>query len=86
MDPVKGEALRRTTWLILLVLGILAAIAWVWPTLYRYDKIDYDSDTYIVRINRLTGHADILVPEQGWTPAEEPWDNSSPTVPGDGHT
>jgi hypothetical protein len=86
MDPMKGEAVRRTTWQIILVLGILGAIAWVWPTIYRYDKIDYDQDTYIVRINRVTGHADILVPEQGWIPAEEPWDTGSPTVPGDGHT
>jgi hypothetical protein len=86
MDPMKGETVRRTTWQIILVLGILGAIAWVWPTIYRYDKIDYDQDTYIVRINRVTGHADILVPEQGWTPAEEPWDTNSPTVPGDGHT
>jgi hypothetical protein len=86
MDPMKGEAVRRTTWQIILVLGILGAIAWVWPTVYRYDKIDYDQDTYIVRINRVTGHADILVPEQGWIPAEEPWDTGSPTVPGDGHT
>ena len=83
---MKGEAVRRTTWQIILVLGILGAIAWVWPTIYRYDKIDYDQDTYIVRINRVTGHADILVPEQGWIPAEEPWDTGSPTVPGDGHT
>ena len=83
---MKGEAVRRTTWQIILVLGILGAIAWVWPTVYRYDKIDYDQDTYIVRINRVTGHADILVPEQGWIPAEEPWDTGSPTVPGDGHT
>lgn len=78
--------MRRSAWLIILVLGILGAIAWVWPTTYRYDHFSLDTDTYIVRINRITGHADILVPEQGWVPAEEPWDTGSSTTPGDGHT
>jgi hypothetical protein len=86
MGSMKGEGVRRTFWLFLLVLAALATIAWVWPTLYRYDKMIYDSDTYVVRINRVTGHADFLVPEQGWVPAEEPWDTGQPTVPGDGHT
>jgi len=77
---------RRTVWLVLLVLAVLGAIAWIWPTIYRYDKIIVDQDTYIVRIHRISGHADILVPEQGWVPSEEPWDTGSGTTPGDGHT
>lgn len=78
--------MRRSAWLIILVLAILGSIAWIWPTSYRYDKIIIDSDSYIVRIHRITGHADILVPEQGWVRAEDPWDSGSSTTPGDGHT
>ena len=78
--------MRRSAFLVILVLGILGAAAWIWPTRYRYDKISLDSDVYIVRIHRISGHADILVPEQGWVPAEERWDTGSGTTPGDGHT
>ena len=78
--------MRRGTWMILLVLVIAAAIAWIWPTMYRYDKIIVSQDTYIVRVHRITGHADILVPEQGWVPAEDRWDTGSDGSPGDSHT
>jgi hypothetical protein len=30
-----------------------------------------DGDAYPVRIHRISGHADILLPEQGCVPAEE---------------
>jgi hypothetical protein len=34
-------------------------------------------DTYPVRIDRISGHADILLPGDGWTPAEEASDMDS---------
>ena len=71
---------------VLILLVLVAAAAWVWPTLYRYDKILVDQDTYLVRIHRITGHADILVPEEGWIPAERRWDTGSDGSPGSGPT
>jgi len=59
---------------IVLLLGALVFMAFVWPTRWRYDHITVDKDTYLVRVERLTGHAEILVPEMGWTPAEQAWD------------
>jgi len=69
---------NMSRFLRLLVLVVaLAVVAWVWPSRWRYDHITVDHETYVVRIDRLTGHADILVPELGWTPAEEPWDSNT---------
>ena len=60
----------------LLLLTVLLFAVFVWPSRWRYDHITVDKDTYLVRIARLTGHADILVPELGWTPAETPWEQT----------
>lgn len=65
--------MRRLS-LLLLFLAALAFAAFAWPTRWRYDHITVDRESYLVRIDRLSGHADILVPELGWTPAEAPWD------------
>ena len=70
---------------ILIVAFALAFSVAVWPTSWRYDKITYDGDTYPVRINRFTGDAEILLPGDGWTPAED----AAPPDEGDqapGHT
>ena len=56
----------------LIVAVLLGGFAlFVWPTRWRYDHMTLDVDTYPVRIDRLTGHADVLLPGDGWTPAEE---------------
>lgn len=68
--------------LLLLVLVVALAFAvFVWPSRWRYDHITVQQDRYLVRIERLTGRTEILVPELGWTPAEMPWDENAP--PGD---
>jgi hypothetical protein len=55
-----------------LVAALLAAFAlYVWPTRWRYDHMTVGDDTYPVRIHRFTGHAYILLPGEGWTPAED---------------
>lgn len=64
---------------LLFLLSVISAFAFmglVWPSRWRYDHITVEKDTYLVRIERLSGHADILVPELGWTPAETPWDEN----------
>jgi hypothetical protein len=60
---------------VLLVTALFAALAvFAWPTRWRYDHMTVGEDTYPVRIDRITGHADILLPGEGWTPAEEATD------------
>ena len=62
---------------VLLVTAILAAIAmFVWPTRWRYDHMTVGNDTYPVRIHRVTGHADVLLPGDGWTPVEDAFQDS----------
>ena len=61
----------------LVLLG--AFVAFAWPTRWRYDHMTLGSDTYPVRIDRISGHADVLLPGDGWTPAEDVTDPS----PGD---
>jgi hypothetical protein len=70
-------------WLFRIALALLAAafVTFVWPTAYRYDHVTVEGDTYPVRIHRITGHADVLVPEAGWLPAEAPWDDAGGAVP-----
>ena len=80
--------MRLKLQLLVLVLGVLLVVlafaTTVWPTRWRYDRITYSGDTYPVRINRFSGHADILLPGDGWTPAEEasPPGDESDEVPG----
>ena len=63
---------------VLFVMVLLAAFAsFVWPTRWRYDHMTVGDDTYPVRIDRITGHADILLPGEGWTPAEDASDVDS---------
>ena len=76
--------MRRLVLLVFLI-ATVAFLALVWPGRWRYDHITVDTDSYLVRVNRLTGHCDILVPEQGWTPAEDPWDEAAPPD-GDRHS
>jgi hypothetical protein len=73
--------MKRLT--LLIVLLVFAALgAFVWPTRYRFDHITIDGDNYLIRIHRFSGRAEILVPEQGWTPAEDSWDESPPPADG----
>jgi hypothetical protein len=69
--PGAGRSASRfIAWLAALVL-FAAFAAFVWPTQWRYDKMTIGDDTYPVRIHRVTGHADVLLPGDGWTPAED---------------
>jgi hypothetical protein len=70
----------------LLIVALAVFASFVWPTMYRYEKITVNSDTYLVRIQRVTGHADILVPEEGWVPSEERWDQGTDAAPDDSRT
>jgi hypothetical protein len=68
---------RLFTRLMLLVfaLALVAFALWVWPTRWRWDHLTVGGETYPVRIDRVSGHADVLLPGDGWTPVEEAWNN-----------
>jgi hypothetical protein len=57
---------------LLLLLALAAFVMFVWPTRWRYDHMTVDGDLVPVRIDRLTGDADMLVPDEGWQPVEAP--------------
>ena len=61
-----------------IVFAVVALFAsYVWPTEYRYDNMPVDGNTVPVRIHRIPGEADMLVPDDGWIPVEAPQDGSS---------
>ena len=62
--------------LVAVVLGIIAFT--VWPTLYRYDRIQLQGTIFPVRIHRLTGKTEIL---QGFTGWQQVGANRSETSP-----
>jgi hypothetical protein len=53
-----------------IVLVVLAFLVYVWPTRWRYDHVSVDGNTYPVRMDRINGDSDMLVPDQGWVPVE----------------
>lgn len=50
------------------LLAVVAFVMLVWPTRWRYDRITIEGDVVIVRLDRLTGEADMLLPDAGWVP------------------
>lgn len=59
---------------IIIICGVICATLLIagilfWPTLYRYEKINFgdkQSGQYLVRVNRLTGYTEILRGYNGW--------------------
>jgi len=60
---------------------LLVIVLVLWSMRYRFDHIVVDNETYLVRVHRMTGYADILIPGEGWVPAEDAWSDSSETPP-----
>ena len=59
--------------LVLLTFAVVFALAaFVWPTLYRYDHIQWNGGNFPVRINRFTQRADILMDQLGWHSMDSP--------------
>ncbi len=64
------------------VLALWVLITYVWPTRYHYDRVTFDGDTYPVRIHRVTGEAEMLLPDEGWAPMKaEDQEGASPRDP-----
>jgi hypothetical protein len=65
----------------LIVIAIAAlCLLYVWPTRFRYDHMTVDGNLVPVRIDRISGDADMLVPDDGWVPVESP-QNATPNGP-----
>lgn len=60
---------------------LLLAVTLLWSMRFSLDHIVVDSETYLVRVNRVSGHADILIPGEGWVPSDETWDDAVPSPP-----
>jgi hypothetical protein len=60
-------ARRILVWLVVLALA-WAVVVYVWPTRYRYNHVLTDNEEYPVRIDRVTGDAEMLTPDDGWVP------------------
>jgi len=59
----------------------LVVVLLLWGLRFRFDHIVVENETYLVRVHRITGDADILIPGEGWVPAEEAWSDSSEAPP-----
>ncbi|MEQ1831446.1 MAG: hypothetical protein ABL977_00210 [Candidatus Eisenbacteria bacterium] len=59
----------------------LAFLLFVWPTRWRYDHMTVDGNIVLVRLDRFSGDADMLVPDEGWVPVEAPIDSTGNAAP-----
>lgn len=69
--------LKALLWLI--VLALFAA--YVWPTRWRYDHMTMDGNIVLVRMDRFSDEADMLLPDEGWVPVEAPVDSTGAAMP-----
>ena len=65
MRRILSIALR-----VAVLLFLVAFVVYVWPTRFRYDHMTVDGNLVPVRIDRLNGDSDMLVPDEGWVPVE----------------
>jgi hypothetical protein len=68
------------TLIVIAIVGLF--LLYVWPTRFRYDHMTVDGNLVPVRIDRISGDADMLVPDDGWVPVESPQDATPGGVPG----
>ena len=72
---------RRLVTLIGACVGGLLLVVVLWAARFHYDHIVVDNETYLVRVSRLSGHADVLIPGDGWVPVEDAWNDSDDDQP-----
>jgi hypothetical protein len=70
-------------WIVPLVflLGLFAFTAYVWPTRFRFDHMTVEGNIVLVRVDRFTGDADMLLPDDGWVPVESAVDSTGAAAP-----
>jgi len=77
VTAMRTRILLPLAWLLLL----LAFAVYVWPTRWRYDHMTVDGNIVPVRMDRFSGDADMLVPDEGWVPVEAPSDSTGAASP-----
>jgi hypothetical protein len=75
------SVLRTILRIALRLLFAFVVFVLLWSMRFRFDHIVVDNETYLVRVHRLSGHADILIPGDGWVPAEDAWSDSNDSPP-----
>jgi len=74
--------MSRVRWRAVLgVLLLLAFAVYVWPTRWRYDHMTVDGNIVPIRVDRFSGEADMLLPDDGWVPVRSPADSSDAALP-----
>ena len=66
---VVGGIVRRYALGAAIIAALTLFAATVWPTLYRFEKSTYSGNTYLVRVNRLSGFTELLLGTR-WIPEE----------------
>jgi hypothetical protein len=69
--------LKALLWLIVLVVFVV----YVWPTRWRYDHMTLEGNIVLVRVDRFSGDADMLLPDEGWVPVAAPEDSTGAAMP-----
>jgi len=69
--------LKALVWLIVL----LVFAVYVWPTRWRYDHMTLEGNIVLVRVDRFSGDADMLLPDEGWVPVATPEDSTGSAMP-----
>ena len=69
--------LKALVWLIVLVVFAV----YVWPTRWRYDHMTLEGNIVLVRVDRFSGDADMLLPDEGWVPVTAPEDSTGAAMP-----
>lgn len=69
--------LKALLWLIVLALFAV----YVWPTRWRYDHMTMDGNIVLVRTDRFSDEADMLLPDDGWVPVATPVDSTGAAMP-----
>jgi len=74
--------MNRVRWRTALGLLLLLAFAvYVWPTRWRHDHMTVDGNIVPVRVDRFSGEADMLLPDDGWVPVRSSVDSSGAALP-----
>lgn len=60
---------------------LLLFAVYVWPTRWRYDHMTVEGNIVLVRMDRFSGDADMLVPDDGWVPVQAPVDSTGGAAP-----
>lgn len=68
---MKGLTRKELLGIACIALGLLLLFGvYIWPTRYSYDHMRTGDVSLLIRIDRFSGKADILIPGKGWIDAE----------------